>query len=1104
MIRFRVLLVGWLLLGAGLAYPRDPDAGLPDIQGSPSVPAANPPPAAVDNRVLELQTAGYYELAARAQELGLSTAGGVPDLRKRIAEKLGLTLGPEPSPSHKTLTIDSAQKAGLVTVDAPGDGHLLRLSGGLQVTLVDQEKKVTHVIVADELWYDQANEEMTARGNVVYSMIRESSTDVFRGDSMTFRLSDSQGIFYGGASDRKRTVGDQTMTFRYAGDAIRRSGEDLVVMDSGIITSSLGKDPNYRILAKRIWVLAPGEWGLQDSVLYMGRIPVMYFPFFFQPGDEFFFNPVLSFPGAGDRRGTSLQTTTYVWGKKKKDAQPMSFLQMEDSKAQETDPVIKGLYLVRGTPPPSNVPPNWTLKVLADFYSNLGFLTGLDASLPGLAGLQTFTASGGFGVTRTVSSLGLPFSINPFQAELDPWDQSQWNVSYLGSNRLPFRWGGQTALTAGWGNFSAEYYSDPLLYNDMTGNRSENFSVFSLLGLGPAVATNTSTAKSSLVWTGTANLPPASTTGSLLWNARTRQPQGIDGDPLNSFYTPSQLVFPQVTLNFQGTLWPPAADSDAQKKSFSLLIPPQTNAPEPKDEPQTPSFSPAVIPPALLDSLPDAAAPGQWVSGVTWSFQPTTKVDTRYYDEDPPRGPRGPQDDLWKTKTSRWTGSYDSKITFTSGLSDNLWVNSNSFSLHQQTQDTYYIDSLESGNTSTYRDQDKQQTSSLLSQNLTSTLKPWVSGGPWRDSSVQYNLATSLWQAQGDKNVYYNGQKETVTSHQTSTQGVWYLREDYPTVKAQAGWQTNLPPLDKLRTYTGRLDAAIPWAKAYTTITAQETEKLWIFSPWESSVEWDPVKEALLNETYRYDVDKKRPVSSVTDLQAWGFEAKYTHQRTTAYTFDKVSRQWRAGAEDYLPSQLFFGYTLDIPLVQWWHWRNSLSARVNASWPINLQQYSDMPFTLNYALIYKLARFIDIQVQQGVVNRAAFRYFPFLVESFGDGVVSTVNPAKDILDSLSIWDTAALRRSNFKMSNLTIAAVHYLDDWQIKLSYTGSPQLVTTGSISQYQWQGTLNLLVQWLPIPELKTRLQVDQNGTLTNPKDTAATSTQTTTSTALPTTTP
>jgi len=901
------------------------------------------------------------------------------------------------------------------------------------------------------------------------------------------------------------------MTFRYGGEAIRRSADDLVVLDSGSITSSLGKDPNYRILTKKIWVLAPGEWGLQDAVLYLGRIPVLYFPFFFQPGDDFFFNPVLSFPGAGDRRGTSLQTTTYIWGHKTKDSSPLSFLQLEDSKTQDSEKVVKGLFLVRGTPPPSKVPSNWTLKYLADFYSNLGFLTGINASLPGAAGLKTFTATGGIGITRTVGSTGLPFSINPFQAELDPWAQSQWNGSWVGSSRLPARWGGQSALDAGWGALSLEYYSDPLLYNDMTGNRSENFSVFSLLGLGPAVATNTTTPKSSLLWTGTLTLPPVTSTNSLLWDVQTTTVQGIDGDPSNSFYTPSQLTMPQVTLAFQGTLWPPSSsqsDADKNKKSLILIPPPtgQEDPTKPKTGSDVSSQEQGLFAPALMDALPSAASPTQWTSGVTWSFQPTSKLDTRFVDrQDTLRSiPSGPSDNQWQVWTSRWTGAYDGKLTLTSGLSDGSWVNTDAFALHQQAQNTFYVSPLDSASAATLAQQDLQQDTSLLTQNFTSIWKPWVLGGPWRESNVQYSLNTNLWQATAYKNLFYDGKKDTVTVHQAASQAIWYLREDYPTLKAQGGWQTSLPPLDPLKIYTGRFDVGLPWGKAYTTTSVQQTDTAWTFNPWESSAEWDPFPKVLLNETYVYDLQNRWPLTSTTDFQAWGFETKYTHQRTYPYHFGTdptntlTYHLWSiSGPQDFLPYQLLFAYTLDVPLVQWWHWRNSLSAKLNASWPINLQQYSDMPFTLNYSLIYKLARFLDLQVSEGVTNKAAFRYFPFLVNSFGDGVVSKVNPFTDLWNSLSFWDNGALHRTNFKMTNLSIAAVHYLDDWLIKLDYTGSPQLNTAGT--QYSWISTLTLLVQWNPIPELKTQLQVDQNGVLTNPKDTTTTVTQTTTSTAI-----
>jgi hypothetical protein len=1078
--RIGTLLVLGLLAGPGLAW-----AQVPSPTPVPS-PSPSPGPAA-DTRVTELQTAGYDELVSRAKEKGLAVTGGASDLRQRLAEAEGLTLPPDPAPGSRTLTIDSAQEAGLVTVDSPDGGKLLRLSGGLHVTLVDNDKKVTHIIEASELWYDQANEEMTARGQVVYTMVRDNSQEVFRGESLTFRLSDSQGVFYGGASDRSRTVGTQTLTFRYRGDAIRRSSADLVVLDTGTITSSLGTDPYYQIKAKKIWVLAPGEWGLQDMVLYLGRIPVLYFPFFFQPGDDFFFNPVLSFPDSGDRRGTSLQTTTYLFGKKKKDATPLSFLQLADTTTQDPDRVVKGLFLVRGKPAP--VPQeqsSWVLKILADFYSNLGFLTGVDASLPGFGGLKAFNLSGGIGITRTVDPTGVPFSVNPFQAALDPWAQSDWNGSRFGPWKVPFRWGGHFDTSAPWGSLSLEYYSDTLLANDMTGSRSENFNVFSLLGLGPAKKTATAAAKSSLQWTANANLPPATLGASLLWDSKQAAALGPSGDPENNFYYPSQLTLPQASVSWSGTLWPPAAGTSAAPKGSGDLLGPDS-PPQPSPAPADPTSPPDaagdpapadpasdLTVPAPMGSLAAAPAPARWTSGINWTLSPNVKTDTRF----DTASVLNPGDPAWNVLTSRWSGAYDARLNLTTGWSDGAWTASEGLSLHQQAQDTWYLaPSVAAAQRTSYDLQDQRASSGLATQALASTWKPWNSGGPWRESSLQYTLNTILWSQTYLKTQTFDGTKATVTSHQATAQAVYYLWEGIPTVKAQGSWQGTIAPLDPLTTWSASLDLSFPWAKASTRTSALQTKTALTWNPWETTASWNPVTDLSLQEAYSYDLQGSRPQSSVTTLSAWGWSAQYRHQQTTPYRFDQTTKQWVvSGPQAFLPQQLQFGYVLNLPAIQWWRYRNSLSSTVNFSWPITLQQYSNMPLTLTYSVNYKLARFLDFQISEGISNKTAYRYFPALVDSFGPGTLTAVNPLADLWDSISVWDQAALHRTMFKMTNLSVSLVHYLDDWQVSLNYSGSPQLNAAGT--QWNWVGTLNLVVQWIPVPELKTQIQVDKDG--------------------------
>jgi hypothetical protein len=477
-----------------------------------------------------------------------------------------------------------------------------------------------------------------------------------------------------------------------------------------------------------------------------------------------------------------------------------------------------------------------------------------------------------------------------------------------------------------------------------------------------------------------------------------------------------------------------------------------------------------------MDSLAQAAAPARWTSGATWSLSPSVKTDTRF----DTASVLNAGDQAWNVLTSRWSGAYDAKLNLTTGWSDGLWSASEAFSLHQQFQDTWYqSSSVTDTQKSTYDLQDQQASSDLATQALSSTVKPWNSGGPWRESNLQYSLNSILWSRTYLKTQTFDGTKNTVTSHQATAQAVYYLWEGVPTVKAQGSWQGTLAPLDPVTTWSGSMDLSVPTAKASTKASAIQTKTSLTWNPWETSASWTPVTDFSLQEAYSYDLQASRPQSSVTTLNAWGWTAQYRHQQTTPYSFDQTTKQWVvSGSQAFLPQLLQFGYVLNLPAVQWWRYRNSLSSSVNFSWPISLQQYSNMPMTLTYSVNYKLARFLDFQISEGITNKTAYRYFPALVDSFGSGTISTVNPLADLWDSVSVWDQTALHRTMFKMTNLSLSLVHYLDDWQVSLNYSGAPQLNTAGT--QWNWVGTLNLVVQWIPVPELKTQVQVDKDGNM------------------------
>jgi hypothetical protein len=324
-----------------------------------------------------------------------------------------------------------------------------------------------------------------------------------------------------------------------------------------------------------------------------------------------------------------------------------------------------------------------------------------------------------------------------------------------------------------------------------------------------------------------------------------------------------------------------------------------------------------------------------------------------------------------------------------------------------------------------------------------------------------------------------------VTAHQVTAQGVWQLFGPSPVIKLGASGQATLGPLPTDSRAATSFEFQDPQSHLLTKLQWKNLGTQWVSDPWESTLEWTPFPGFTAKEVFLWNLDQAHPQSSVTELAWAGWNFQYRHLQALPYQFDVLARRWTTtGVLDFVPQEFNTRYNLTVPLVQDWKNRQSFSGNLNLAWPINLQQYSQMPLSLSFGLNYKLYRFLDLQISETVVNRTVFRYFPFLVDSFGQGTVTSVDFLGDVVDSLSFWDDTARRRAGFKMGTLSVGLVHYLEDWQIKLDYSGSPQLVGT-TTPQFEWTGTLSLLVQWYPVPELKTQMTWDRDGTLTIPRN-------------------
>jgi hypothetical protein len=136
--------------------------------------------------------------------------------------------------------------------------------------------------------------------------------------------------------------------------------------------------------------------------------------------------------------------------------------------------VHNGIFL-RSTGKKATNTNDTTLKILADYYVNLGAYAGIDFTLPQKGILNSLDLSIGAGFSRTLTETDsgdyTPYAQNNYDGTVD------WNESNLFSKTVPFRYRikTQSSLRGKYGGISwnIPYYSDPYIDSDFYLDRAE-------------------------------------------------------------------------------------------------------------------------------------------------------------------------------------------------------------------------------------------------------------------------------------------------------------------------------------------------------------------------------------------------------------------------------------------------------------------------------------------------------------------------------------------------------------------------------------------------------------------------------------------------------
>ncbi len=564
----------------------------------------------------DIDTASYYELLAWVRRLGLSEKGSRSELQQRLRAYYKLPApaqGPAANDTNqRIITVKSARSAEYFTIEKVNQKYI-RLSGGVDLEMYDPKTKTTHSITADTIVFNQTEKTITATGHIEYLLTGNQKKEVFQGKSLTFNVDNWNGIFFQGVSQSQKTIDKNQLTFSYSGNTIHRLGNDIVTLNDGTITSSEALPPNYKVTASRIWVLAPGEWALSNAVLYLGRVPILYFPFFFHPGDNLFFHPAV---GYRDEEGYYLQTTTYLLGRRSKVNSSLSFLQVAEDTNVQYNTKIRGLFLRKTTPvssaeqsaAPYNTQDSY-VKLLFDIYSRLGVFAGIESKIVDLGILKSLQAN--LSIARSRNIFREPEGYTQFLQRPDGTFTSLWNSSNLFGLTLPIRYGADLEFNLTDPSFtftgSIPFYSDPYYLKDF-GNRSESIDWSRILGLSGSTTTSSTTQTttqtqglSSLLWSLHASVSPdtsalkpyvsqaaiTSADMSMYWQTRTRSTTGVVGldpnlpnyipgglssssasdfyFPDSQFFYPQSYILPSVSAKIAGTIFSNNPSTSTQK-----------------------------------------------------------------------------------------------------------------------------------------------------------------------------------------------------------------------------------------------------------------------------------------------------------------------------------------------------------------------------------------------------------------------------------------------------------------------------------------------------------------------------------------------------------
>ncbi len=384
------------------------------------------------------------------------------------------------------ITINNARQTSYKKDEKTGN-DVIYLEGAVSLS-VQKDNTITD-IRADKVSYDRTTEMLYAEGSVEIKTVNGSlGGDKVSASSIIMNTSTLEGIF-----DNGKVIQSQSDTLNLPSGStlivfsrlFAKGTDNVITFKNSSLTFCDEEDPHWHIDASRTWLLPGGEFAFLNALLYVGAVPVMYFPAFYYPKDELVFNPVFNYE---NRPGYSVQTTTYLFGRKPLENNTSSSSTSAGGSLKDFYNFIKPNTLkeqVREGLVLHNLDQDFQgdtshyVKLMADWYSNLGIMVGLDGKIqPWKKVIQRLDFNIMLGFSNTVFKNGINYY--PFSSRGKKYSDTS---NFLGV-KLPFRFGSNFEFQVSnplHVSVSLPIYSDPFFAYDFKNNRQESMDWISYL-----------------------------------------------------------------------------------------------------------------------------------------------------------------------------------------------------------------------------------------------------------------------------------------------------------------------------------------------------------------------------------------------------------------------------------------------------------------------------------------------------------------------------------------------------------------------------------------------------------------------------------------------